>query len=326
MEDVLARSSNIGAINIGLKVGDANLYAYLRRFGFGKRTDLAPRRIGRDAATAQALAEELDRLGGHGTRNQRHQRSVGAGLLGDRQRRVLVKPKLVLGAKTDPPVRIIRPETAITMRHMMEGVVIKPYGTGFRYARIPGYSSGGKTGTAQIYDFKAHVYTHLYNASFMGFAPVNDPAVVVVVTVNGTTGTAGYGGPVSAPVFREVAAAALRLMDVPKDLRTNLSRRSRRQRPTKTMWPSPIWHLDVPEAAGPGRCLGPAGLFTGLPSAGPEVPNFLGKDQARSGRAVRRKGVPIDFEGSRHRPLSISASRFTAFLGSARPGEVRPAS
>ena len=113
---------------------------------------------------------------------------------------------------------MLKPETAITMRRMMEGVVIKPYGTGHKYARILGYTSAGKTGTAQIYDSRTHQYTHLYNASFMGFAPVTNPAIVVVVTINGTTGLAGYGGPVSAPVFREVAAAALRIKDVPKDL------------------------------------------------------------------------------------------------------------
>src|ERR1700738_5106376 len=104
------------------------------------------------------------------------------------------------------------------MRRMMEGVVIKPNGTGHKYAQIPGYTSAGKTGTAQIYDVKSHVYTHLYNASFMGFAPVTNPAIVVVVTVNGASGMAGYGGPSAGPVFREVAAAALRLLNIPKDL------------------------------------------------------------------------------------------------------------
>ena len=52
------------------------------------------------------------------------------------------------------PVRVLRPETAITMRSMMEGVVIKPYGTGHKYARLLGYTSAGKTGTAQIYDYR----------------------------------------------------------------------------------------------------------------------------------------------------------------------------
>src|SRR5258708_30939813 len=114
------------------------------------------------------------------------------------------------------PVRVLKPETAITMRRMMEGVVIKTYGMAHKYARIPGYTSAGKTGTAQIFDNRTHQYTHYYNASFMGFAPVTNPAIVVVVTVNGTQGLSGYGGPTSAPAFREVTAGALRMLGVPE--------------------------------------------------------------------------------------------------------------
>ena len=103
------------------------------------------------------------------------------------------------------------------MRQMMEGVVL--FGTGKRYANLKGYSSAGKTGSAQIFDYATGHYTHSYNASFMGFAPVTNPAIVVVVTVNKTHGgSAGYGGPVAGPVFREVATEALRVLDVPKDL------------------------------------------------------------------------------------------------------------
>jgi membrane peptidoglycan carboxypeptidase len=136
---------------------------------------------------------------------------------------MLVKPRLTLkrqrpGDRTavlEPrvePVRVLQPETAITMRQMMEGVVI--HGTG-KKARLDGYTSGGKTGTGQIYDVKAHAYTHKYNSSFMGFAPINNPAIVVVATLNGT---ALMGGDASAPVFKAVATAALRFLDVPKDL------------------------------------------------------------------------------------------------------------
>jgi membrane peptidoglycan carboxypeptidase len=138
-----------------------------------------------------------------------------------------VKPRLVIGRQkpgqpmqriaAEQPVRILRPETAITMRQMMEGVVLR--GTGRGLANLKGYTSGGKTGSAQIYDAKAHVYTHNYNASFLGFAPVANPQIVIAVTLNHTTGgSAGYGGPVAAPVFREVAMDALRMLDVPKDL------------------------------------------------------------------------------------------------------------
>ena len=87
-----------------------------------------------------------------------------------------VKPRLVIARQkpgqpmqriaAEQPVRILRPETAITMRQMMEGVVLR--GTGRGLANLKGYTSGGKTGSAQIYDAKAHVYTHNYNASFSG--------------------------------------------------------------------------------------------------------------------------------------------------------------
>ena len=77
---------------------------------------------------------------------------------------------------------------------------------------------GGKTGSAQIFDFATRHYTHTYNGSFMGFAPVTNPAIVVVVTLNGTHGDGGFGGVAAAPVFHAVATEALRVLDVPKDL------------------------------------------------------------------------------------------------------------
>src|SRR6202163_2787070 len=137
-----------------------------------------------------------------------------------------VKPRLILARQKadgieertvpEKPERVIRPQTAITMRQMMEGVVL--HGTG-KQAILRGYTSGGKTGSAQIYDFKAKAYTHHYNASFLGFAPVSNPQIVIAVTLVGTSGgSAGYGGPVAAPVFRTVATSALRMLDVPKDL------------------------------------------------------------------------------------------------------------
>jgi len=139
---------------------------------------------------------------------------------------VLVKPRLILkkhrpdGTVVEVPVakteRVLAPQRAIEMRQMMEGVVTRGTGKG---AKLDGYSSGGKTGSAQIYDYKLRHYTHTYNASFMGFAPVTNPAIVVVVTINGTSGgSSGYGGAVAAPVFKSVAQEALRVMEVQKDL------------------------------------------------------------------------------------------------------------
>ena len=117
------------------------------------------------------------------------------------------------------------------MRQMMEGVVL--HGTGRGFANLRGYTSGGKTGSAQIYDLKAHVYTHSYNASFLGFAPVTNPQIVMAVTLNGTERRDARVLAVlwRRPAFREVAMTALRILDVPKDLPdSDLSRARRRNR------------------------------------------------------------------------------------------------
>jgi cell division protein FtsI (penicillin-binding protein 3) len=226
--DVLAKSSNIGAIQIALKTGDRPLYKYQRLFGFGQKTgiELAGESGGNLRDVNQWMASSVGSLAmGHEVSVTSLQLAVAGAVVANGG--LKVKPRLVIARQKpgqrlqriapEPPVRILRPETAITMRRLMEGVVLR--GTGRGLANLKGYTSGGKTGSAQIYDAKLHVYTHNYNASFLGFAPVANPQIVIAVTLNHTTGgSAGYGGPVAAPVFREVAMDALRMLDVPKDL------------------------------------------------------------------------------------------------------------
>ena len=85
------------------------------------------------------------------------------------------------------------------MRLMMERTVIKSTG---KRAKLDGYSAEARPARRKFTHYAARVYTHRYNASFMGFAPVNDPKIVIVVTLNGTpTGDRGFGGVVAAPVF-----------------------------------------------------------------------------------------------------------------------------
>ena len=81
-----------------------------------------------------------------------------------------------------------------------------------------GYTSAGKTGTAQIFDSATHHYSHNYNASFVGFAPVTNPALVVLVTVHNTSGESGQGADAAAPVFTAIMTEALRMLDVPRDI------------------------------------------------------------------------------------------------------------
>src|SRR6185437_29412 len=113
--------------------------------------------------------------------------------------------------------RVISPLTAAEMKRMMEGVVLQ--GTGKR-AILDGYSSAGKTGTAQKIDATGHYSHHLHIASFAGFAPVNNPAVTVLVVLDSPAG--GYprdgGGEVAAPVFSRVTQQVLAYMNVPHDV------------------------------------------------------------------------------------------------------------
>ncbi|HEY1758442.1 MAG TPA: penicillin-binding protein [Bryobacteraceae bacterium] len=228
MADVLAHSSNVGAAMIGQKVGNSNLYKYQRKFGFGEKTGIdLP---GESAGLLRHVEDWSATSGvflsiGHEVAVTSLQLALAGAVIANGG--ILVKPRLVLARQTpgQPEERfapekgqqIIDPATTIQMRQMMEGVVLR--GTAKGYANLRGYTSGGKTGTAQIFDLKAHVYTHNYNASFLGFAPLQNPQIVIIVTLEGTSGgTAGFGAPVAAPVFREVAMAALRMLDVPKDL------------------------------------------------------------------------------------------------------------
>jgi len=226
----------------------------------------------------------------------------------------LVPPRTVLkmkwpdGTVEPEPVRratrVLSPSTALTMRRLMEGVVL--HGTGTR-AKMPGYTSAGKTGTAQLYDFNLRSWVHRYNASFMGFAPVNNPAVVVVVTLYGTSGgTAGYGGPVAAPVFREVASTALRVLNVPKDLPetpapvkeaapadddlaiAGLSTPSEPPQPEAVTTPPAVTQL-VPAPVVPANFVGISGRRT---------PDFVGRTLRSVIEEASASGVRIEYFGA----------------------------
>jgi cell division protein FtsI (penicillin-binding protein 3) len=314
VEDVLAKSSNIGAINIGLRVGPQRLWEYVRRFGFGSKTGVSmpaeesgwlrnwqkwhPAAIGSIAMGHEIITTTL-------------QLARAASVVANGG--MLVKPRLVLKAtrvnhpapgepireeveqieKEEAPVRVIKPETAITMRRMMEHVVLA--GTG-KKAKLNGYTSGGKTGSAQIYDPVARAYTHKYNASFMGFAPVNNPALVVVVTLNGAS---KYGGAVAAPVFAEVAGAALRFLDVPRDLPEDVpaTKPAKEDPPVNDLalaeLSTPILPEEVVDVAAMGPELPPEMIPTG-----PKVPNFRGMTKRQVIEESSALGMAVQIAGA----------------------------
>ena len=222
MADVLAKSSNIGAILIGRKVGRENMYEYARRFGFGQKSGLPL------PAESTGILRPLNKWGTTSLESIAMGQEVSVTSIQIARAAcvvanggLLVKPRLIIrrGDKPEPmeaPVRILKPDSAILMRQMMEGVVLR--GTGRVHAKLNGYTSAGKTGTAQIYDPETHHYSHNYNASFVGFAPVTNPALVVLVTVHNTSGENGQGADAAAPVFSAIMTEALRMLDVPRDI------------------------------------------------------------------------------------------------------------
>jgi cell division protein FtsI (penicillin-binding protein 3) len=112
--------------------------------------------------------------------------------------------------------RVISTLTAAEMRKIMEGVVTE--GTARGVAQLNGYSAGGKTGTAQKIDPRTHTYSKTkFVASFVGFAPVNDPAVTIAVIMDSPDHSMHFGAEASAPVFHDLAQQILEYLGVPHD-------------------------------------------------------------------------------------------------------------
>ena len=301
MEEVLWHSSNIGAVNIGLAVGKERLYEYLTRFGFGAPTGLPlpgesggllrpPRRWTKGSIGYVSF--------GHEVMSTTVQLAQAGSVIANGGYRV--KPRLVLWRQrpggeremepVEKPVKVLQPETAVTMRQMMEGVVLK--GTGKR-ARLAGYTTGGKTGTAQIFDLATKRYfAKVHNSSFIGMAPLTDPAIVVVVTLNGT---ARQGGQVSAPVFKEVATAALRLKGVVRDIPEPESPEAEKGRMLASGTEdsrSVKAAVTVPREQ-PEEETTEAGVVIG-----PRVPDWTGKSVRAVLRESMAMGVPVELVGT----------------------------
>ena len=314
MQDVLAVSSNIGAIKIGMQVGNANLYEYVRRFGFGHRAGIEL------PAEAPGLLRPLKKWQPTtiGSIPMGHELAVTSVQLAQAGSVIanggfLIHPHVVAwegSAKGErrlftaqAPQRVLKPETVIQMRMMMRRVITEPTGTGHRL-HVPGYAFAGKTGTAQIYDYDHRVYTHKYNASFMGFAPMNNPAVLVVVTISGTTGLAGYGGSAAGPVFEQVMSTALRragvLRDMPEEIEEMIAKEKAAKEKGKESDDVALAELNPPtleemKVASGGTDAAAAPIVTD-PNL-PKVPNFVGKSVKDVAHEAAASGIEIDIFG-----------------------------
>jgi cell division protein FtsI (penicillin-binding protein 3) len=226
--EILAHSSEVGAIKIGLRLGDDRFYKYIRGFGFGQQTGIElpgeTRGITKPVSRWSKVSIAAISTGQEIGVSPLQLAAMVSTIANDGVR---LSPHIVEAA-TEPQrapqtvafhpgegIRVISPTTAAQMKQMMQGVVLT--GTG-RKAILEGYSSAGKTGTAQKVDPITHAYSRTkYIASFAGFAPINDPSIVVAVIIDSPVGP-HHGADVSAPVFQRISQQVLEYLHTPHDI------------------------------------------------------------------------------------------------------------
>jgi cell division protein FtsI/penicillin-binding protein 2 len=216
---ILAQSSNVGAIKIGMQLGAPSFDQWVRRFGFGKptRVDLPGEERGIVPTLRQYSGSSMGNLPiGQGLAvtpmqmAQAYAAIANGGILRAPQVVRRVDGKLVPEPKGR---RVISGRTAASLRHMLEGA-FAPGGTASEVS-IPGYKLAGKTGTANKIDPITHEYsTSQYVASFIGFAPALHPRLLIAVMVDEPQSDI-YGGTVAAPAFGKIASFALPYLRIP---------------------------------------------------------------------------------------------------------------
>jgi len=223
---VIAKSSDVGTIRVAQRLGRDNLNRYMRDFGFGAPTgvDLPGEAPGLLRPTAKWSALSLASISfGQEVGVTALQMTMAAAAVASGG--YVMKPLIVRQVedasgrvtKNFRPVavrRVLEPATVDTLTDLLKGVVRD--GTG-RRAAIPGYAVAGKTGTAQKVDASGRYSMIDHVASFVGFVPASQPALVVLVSLDCPKGPHNEGGDVAAPVFARVAERALRRLQVPPD-------------------------------------------------------------------------------------------------------------
>jgi cell division protein FtsI (penicillin-binding protein 3) len=287
--DVIVKSSNVGAIKVGLRLGAERLGLYVNRFGFGRSTSpdfpgenpgivWNPARLNERALASVAMGYQV------GVTPLQMAVAVSAVANGGN----LVEPRVVRaivrnGVRTEVRPKIVRraitPATASELTGVMEQVVER--GTA-RAARIDGFTVAGKTGTAEkLIDGRYSNTAH--NASFVAFVPSRRPVFAIVVMIDTPRANRGTGGVAAAPVFKRIAEAALRHAGVPPNVSPAppvvVARRTASPVTPATFIAPPIFTL-------------PAG-----PSDALVVPDVRGLSAREATRALARLGLTARMRG-----------------------------
>jgi cell division protein FtsI (penicillin-binding protein 3) len=225
VRDVLAHSSDVGSIKVALNLGAPRFYDTMRKFGIGQLTgielpgenrgllrplenwtasSIGSVAIGQEVSvTPVQIISAISAIANGGTLYRPH---IIQEIRGD--------VPMALPARAEPQA-VTDAQTAATLRGMMETVVLSGTGTP---AQLNGYTAAGKSGTAQKIDTNTGRYSpNQYVASFVGFAPVNEPAVTILVVLDSPEG-AHHGGEVGGPIFKRIAEQVLAYLDVAHDV------------------------------------------------------------------------------------------------------------
>src|SRR6266542_2041952 len=214
VEQVIQKSSNVGAAKIALGLPSQTLWQTLTNAGFGTPPNTGfPGEVSGRLRTAKNWKpiEQATISYGHGLSVNLVQLARGYTIFANDGE---LKPATLLKSNGAPAGRrVVSTATALAVRHMLE-LAVQPGGTAPK-AQVPGYRVAGKTGTA--HKLEGRGYANKYVSSFVGFAPVSDPRLIVAVMLDEPSAGEYYGGTVAAPVFSMVMGGALRLLGVPTD-------------------------------------------------------------------------------------------------------------
>ena len=283
--DVIVKSSNVGAIKVGLKLGPERLGRYVSRFGFGQTLvpDFRgespgivwnPARLDPSAVASVSMGYQV---GVTPVQMATAASSIANGgtLYEPRVVRAIIKD----GQRVEVPHKALRrtvsERTSSQMTAIMEAVVED--GTG-KAARIDGYTIAGKTGTAHKVINGSYSPSE-YNASFVGFVPSRKPALTIIVVIDSPHGKGYFGGAVAAPIFKRVAEGALRHLGIAPTVNA----------------PPPVLvaarSSDV-EASGPRAAILPVNLDVTLgPARAGLMPDLRGLSARDANRALTRIGM-----------------------------------
>jgi cell division protein FtsI (penicillin-binding protein 3) len=222
---ILANSSDVGAIKVALRVGAPRFYDTIRAFGIGQATgiELPGENHGLLRPMENWSANSIGSLA-MGQEVSVTPIQIVSAISAIANGGTLFRPHILREIQGDAPAWIHNApgpqqatdaKTAATLRSMMEDVMLE--GTG-KHSQLDGYTSGGKSGTAQQIDPSTGRYSATrYNASFVGFAPVNNPAVTILAVLDSPVGP-HHGGQVGGPIFKRVAEQVLAYLGVPHDV------------------------------------------------------------------------------------------------------------